>query len=80
MTYGETDGWDMYYTLHMTYKHECKMYRLAKGWTAKGSDFESRQEQNFSCFRVVQTGSGAHLASYPIGTGVFLPGGKAARL
>jgi len=27
---------------------------------------------------IVQTGSGAHPASYPVGTGCFFPGGKAA--
>jgi hypothetical protein len=50
------------------------MYRLTKGWTAKGSDFESRQEQDFSCLSVVQTGSGAHPVSYPMGIGGFSPG------
>jgi hypothetical protein len=33
---------------------------------------------NFSLHRRVQTGSGAHPASYPIGTGSSFPGGKAA--
>jgi hypothetical protein len=34
--------------------------------------------QDFCLFRVIQTGSGAHPASYPIGTGGSFPGGKAA--
>jgi hypothetical protein len=34
--------------------------------------------QEFSFLHVVQTGSGAHPASYPMGTGDSLPGGKAA--
>jgi hypothetical protein len=32
----------------------------------------------FSLLHVVQTGSGAHPASYPMGTGSSFPGGKAA--
>jgi hypothetical protein len=34
---------------------------------------------NFSLHHHVQTGSGAHRASYPMGTRGSLPGGKAAR-
>jgi hypothetical protein len=33
--------------------------------------------EDFSSRLCVQTGSGAHPASYPMGTGVPLPGGKA---
>jgi hypothetical protein len=33
---------------------------------------------NFSLHYRVQTGSGVHPTSYPIGTGVSFPGGKAA--
>jgi hypothetical protein len=33
---------------------------------------------NFSLHHRVQTGSGAHPASYPTGTGGTFPGGKAA--
>jgi hypothetical protein len=51
--------------------------RLAKGWTTKGSGFESRWGQEFSLLHVVQTGSGAHPASYPTGTGGSFPGSKA---
>jgi len=32
---------------------------------------------NFSLRHRVQTGSGAHLASYPVGFGCYFPGGKA---
>jgi hypothetical protein len=32
----------------------------------------------FSLLHIVQTGSGAHAASYPMGTGGSFPGGKAA--
>jgi hypothetical protein len=42
---------------------------LATGWTIEGSKFESRQGQEFFLLHVVQTGSGAHPASYPMGTG-----------
>jgi hypothetical protein len=33
---------------------------------------------NLSLHHRVQTGSGAHPASYPMGTGISFPGGKAA--
>jgi hypothetical protein len=46
--------------------------------TADGWEFESRQEQDLSPLRVVQTGSGAHTASYPMGTYSSFPEGKAA--
>jgi hypothetical protein len=32
--------------------------------------------EDFSCSPCVQTGSGAHPASYPMGTGGSFPGGK----
>jgi hypothetical protein len=48
--------------------------RLATGWTAEGSEFESRWGQDFSPLHV-QTGSGAH----PMGSGDSLPEGNAAR-
>jgi hypothetical protein len=34
--------------------------------------------ENFSLHHRVQNGSGAHTASYPMGTGGSFPGGKAA--
>jgi hypothetical protein len=40
------------------------------------SEFESRCGQEFSPLQVVQTGSGAHPVSYPMGTGVLFPGVK----
>jgi hypothetical protein len=46
------------------------------GWTTEISEFESLQRQDFSVIFVVQTGSGVHLASFPMGTGGFLPGVK----
>jgi hypothetical protein len=39
--------------------------------------FDSRQGQKFALRHIVQIGSGAHPASYPMGTGGFFPGGKA---
>jgi hypothetical protein len=39
-------------------------------WYGDGLDgIDSRQGQDFSLLHVVQTGSGAHPASYPMGTG-----------
>jgi hypothetical protein len=39
------------------------------GWTAEGTELESQEGQDFSPLHAVQTGSGAHPASYPMGTG-----------
>jgi hypothetical protein len=46
-------------------------------WTSKGSEFKSRCGQEFSLLHVVQTGSGVHPSSYPIGTGGSFSGSKA---
>jgi hypothetical protein len=54
------------------------VYRLATGWATEVLEFESRYGQEFALLHVVQTGSEAHPASYPMGTGDSLPGGKAA--
>jgi hypothetical protein len=53
------------------------VYRLATGWAKEGSEFESRNGEEFF-LHVVQTGSGFHPTSYPMGTGGSFPGGKAA--
>jgi hypothetical protein len=45
-------------------------------WKAEGSEFESRERQDFSPFHVVQTGSGAHPVSYSMGTEDSFPKGK----
>jgi hypothetical protein len=50
--------------------------RLATGWTTKGSEFETRWGQEFPLLSTDQTGSEAHPASYPMGTGGHFPGGK----
>jgi hypothetical protein len=44
----------------------------------EGSDFKSQYGQEISPLHSVQTGSGAHQASYSVGTGVSLPAGKVA--
>jgi hypothetical protein len=54
------------------------VWRLATGWTAEGSELESQKGQDFSPLHVVQTRSGAHPASCPVGTGGSFSGGKAA--
>jgi hypothetical protein len=40
--------------------------------------FNYRHRGNFSLYHRVQTGSGAHPTSYPMGTGGFFPGSKTA--
>jgi hypothetical protein len=47
------------------------VWRLATGWTAEVSEFESRWGQGFSLFHFIQTDCGAHPASYSMGTGDF---------
>jgi hypothetical protein len=49
---------------------------MATGSTTEGSEFESRWGQEFSLLHVVQTTSGAHPVSYPIGKGGSSPGVK----
>jgi hypothetical protein len=43
------------------------------GWTTEESEFEYRWRHEFSLLHSVQTGSGAHPASYPIGKGALSP-------
>jgi hypothetical protein len=53
--------------------------RSRYSWTTEESEFESRQGQEFSFLYVIQTGSGAYPASYPMENGGSFPGSKAAR-
>lgn len=48
------------------------------GWTIEESEFESRCGPQCLLLHIIQTGSEAHLASYPVGTGGTLPRSKAA--
>jgi hypothetical protein len=43
---------------------------MVTGWTTEGSEFESRQGQEFS-LHVIHTGSGVHPTSYSMGTGAL---------
>jgi hypothetical protein len=52
--------------------------RYSDGLRAGLPKFDSRQGQDFSLVHNIQTGSGAHPASYPLVKGVLYPGGKAA--
>jgi hypothetical protein len=52
---------------------------LGYGLDDRGSRFRfPAGAGNFSLHHRVHNGSGAHLASYPMGTGGSFPGGKAA--
>jgi hypothetical protein len=42
---------------------------MVTGWTTKELEFGSRWGQEFSLLHVVQTGSGIHPTSSPMGTG-----------
>jgi hypothetical protein len=46
---------------------------MVTGLTIKGSEFESRLGQEFYALHIVQTGSGVHPASYPMGPGALSP-------
>jgi hypothetical protein len=48
---------------------------LTTGWTVGVRSLT--EAEHFSCSPCVQTGSGAHPASCPMGTGGSFPGGKA---
>jgi hypothetical protein len=48
------------------------------GLDNQGSEFVSWWEQEFSLLHVIQTGSGSHTASYPMGNGGSFSVGKAA--
>jgi hypothetical protein len=50
----------------------------ATGWTAEGVRVRIPLRYTFSLLYVVQIGCGVHPASYPMDTGDFSPGGKAA--
>jgi hypothetical protein len=51
---------------------ECELILLCKGlaidWTTEVSEFVSGLGQEFSLPHIVQTGSGVHLTSCPVGT------------
>jgi hypothetical protein len=50
---------------------------VATGWTTGRPRVDPRQRRkDFSCSFCVQTGSEAHPASYPMGTGGPFPGAK----
>jgi hypothetical protein len=49
------------------------VWRLAAGWTIEGSEFESRYSQIFPLLHIIQTRSGVHAASYPVGTETLSP-------
>jgi hypothetical protein len=54
------------------------VYCLTTGWTTGRSGFDPRQRrEDFSYSLCVQTGSGNHLASCPMGTGGPFSGAKA---
>jgi hypothetical protein len=49
------------------------------GLRAGGQRFDSwKGQENFSLYHSVQNASGVHPASYPIGSGAYFPGDKAA--
>jgi hypothetical protein len=50
---------------------------VAKDWTTGRSGFDPWQGQRIFPLACVQTGSGAHPASYPMGTGGPFPAGEA---
>jgi hypothetical protein len=49
---------------------------MATGWTTEGLEFESRWEQEYSLFRVVDTGSGVSQPPIQWAPGALYPGVK----
>jgi hypothetical protein len=49
---------------------------IATSWTTEGSEWQSRWGQEFLFLHLVQTCSGVHSTSYPMGTGALYPGVK----
>jgi hypothetical protein len=65
---------ETYHFVNVIYIHNESLDRAVGiatgyGWTAEGLEFESRDGQRFSALHVSQAVSGAHPASYPMGTG-----------
>jgi hypothetical protein len=56
----------------------CSSIDIATGYGLDGRGSIPEGASDFSLFYSVQTGSGAHPASYPMGTRSFFPKGKAA--
>jgi hypothetical protein len=54
-------------------------FNTAQSVERRATGFDFRQGQNFSLLRSVQTGSEAHPASYPMGTGALSLGAKLPR-
>jgi hypothetical protein len=69
-------------TLHTTSKSRDSSVGIALGYGLEDRGSTVRFPAgagNFSLHHRVQNGSGAHPASYPMGTSGSFPGGKAAR-
>jgi hypothetical protein len=52
----------------------------AYGVDDRGGGVRALVQSEFSLLHIVETGSGAHPTSYPMGTGGSLPWGKAAEM
>jgi hypothetical protein len=48
------------------------------GWITEEPGFDFRQGREFTLFHSIHTSSEAHPASYPVGTGCYFSGVKAA--
>jgi hypothetical protein len=67
-----------YFPQHPVLNEPGQRSRYSDGLCAGWPVFDSRQGHDFSLLHNVQTGSGTHPASYPIGTVCSFSGGKAA--
>jgi hypothetical protein len=71
----------LFYFLTFSRKNRDSSFGIALGYGLDDRDFRVRFPEgagNFSLHHRVQNGSGAHPASYPMGTRCSFPGGKAA--
>jgi hypothetical protein len=52
---------------------------IAAGYVPGGRDLSPGRGKGFFFTHIVQTGAGAHTASWPMDTGGFFPGSRAVR-
>jgi hypothetical protein len=63
--------------LYEMFDYSMATARLATGWTTGGGSRSSSPGTVNNFLQIVQTGSGVHATSYPMGTVGSFPGGKA---
>jgi hypothetical protein len=65
--------------INYSFRSRDRSVGIATGYALNGWDSIPGKDKTFSLLHSVQTGSGAHPAPSPVGTGSSFPGGKMAR-